>query len=190
MPFARKIFNRMNGTVFNNKSIRKVPINRNSLFYDEGCYNFDLEVGKDYTEQDMGQTVILYQVDASLTQANAVYGETKPNGVKFKTPIEIPCVYKIEEPELKSYDKSKNLATYVKNGRLTLGVYQESLDELGVEIKKGDYVGVQVTETHVEYFCVANDGKNNYDNEHSAYGVKPLYRTVSCYSIDPNEIFS
>ena len=116
MPCARKIFNRMNGTVFNNKSIRKVPINRNSLFYDEGCYNFDLEVGKDYTEQDMGQTVILYQVDASLTQANAVYGETKPNGVKFKTPIEIPCVYKIEEPELKSYDKSKNLATYVKNG--------------------------------------------------------------------------
>lgn len=175
---------------FNTQKVRRIPINRNSLFYDEESFNLEMELGKNYVEQDMGQTVILYQVDASESQVDSVYGETRPNAIRFKTPVEIPCVYEVSEPELKSYEKTKNLATYVKTGKLTIGVYQETLDELAVDIKKGDYIGVQINETHAEYFCVANDGKNNYDNAHTLFGVKPLYRTVTCYPIDPNEIFS
>jgi len=49
---------------FNTKNIRRVPINRNSLFYDAESFALEREIGKNYIEQDMGQTVILYQVDA------------------------------------------------------------------------------------------------------------------------------
>ena len=125
---------------FNTNNIRRVPINRNSLFYDAETFALEREIGKDYIEQDMGQTVVLYQVDASLTQTDAVYGETSTDEVAFKTPVEIPCTYKIEQPELKSYDKTKQLGTYMKTGKLIVGVYQETLVELGVEIKKGDYI--------------------------------------------------
>ena len=107
------------------------------MFYDAETFAIEREIGKNYIEQDMGQTVVLYQVDASKTQTDAVYGETDPDDIEYKTPIEIPCVYKIEEPELKSYDKEKQLGTYMKTGKLTVGVYQETLDELGVDIKKG-----------------------------------------------------
>ena len=125
---------------FNTNNIRRVPINRNSLFYDADMFALEREIGKDYIEQDMGQTVVLYQVDASQTQTDAVYGETDTDNVAFKTPVEIPCTYKIEQPELKSYDKSKQLGTYMKTGKLTIGVYQETLVELNVEIKKGDRI--------------------------------------------------
>jgi len=172
---------------FNDKSVRRVPINRNSLFYDKECYDFDLEVGKNYIEQDMGQTVILYRVNASETQTDAVYGETNADAVEFYPPIEIPCVYTIEEPELKAYDKSKQLGTYMKTGKLTLGVYQETLDELGVDIKKGDYIGVQVSPYHLESFVVNNDGKNNSDNAHSLWGTVPLFRTIMCSPVDQGE---
>jgi len=172
---------------FNTKPQRTVPINRNSLFYDAESYAFEMQVGKEYVEQDMGQTVVLYQVDASNTQADAVYGETNPSDVKYKTPIEVPCVYEIAEPELKSYDKDKNLGTYMKTGKLTLGVYQETLTELNVDIKKGDYIGVQVTPTHMEFFVVNNDGRNNYDNAHTLFGTIPLYRTVQCSPVDASE---
>jgi hypothetical protein len=138
----------------------------------------------------MGQTVVLYQVDASKTQTDAVYGETEPSSVVYKTPVEIPCVYKIEEPELKSYDKTKQLGTYMKTGKLTIGVYQETLDELGVDIKKGDYIGVQINVSHMEFFVVNNDGRNNYDNAHTLFGVKPLYRTISCSPIDSSEFIA
>ena len=172
---------------FNTNNIRRVPINRNSLFYDADMFALEREIGKDYIEQDMGQTVVLYQVDASQTQTDAVYGETHTDNVAFKTPVEIPCTYKIEQPELKSYDKSKQLGTYMKTGKLTIGVYQETLVELDVEIKKGDYIGVQISPEHMEFFVVNNDGKNNYDNAHSLWGTVPLYRTIQCSPVDASE---
>ena len=172
---------------FNTNNIRRVPINRNSLFYDAESFALEREIGKNYIEQDMGQTVVLYQVDASMTQVDDVYGETSTDEVAFKTPIEIPCTYKIEQPELKSYDKSKQLGTYMKTGKLTVGVYQETLVELGVEIKKGDYIGVQITPEHMEFFVVNNDGKNKYDNAHTLWGTVPLYRTIQCSPVDTSE---
>ena len=46
-----------------NRNIKRVPINRNNLFYSEESFQFDVELGKNYYEQDMNQTVILYEVD-------------------------------------------------------------------------------------------------------------------------------
>lgn len=171
---------------FNTKNIRRVPINRNSLFYDAESFAFEREVGKNYIEQDMGQTVVLYQVDASKTQTDAVYGETDPDDVEYKTPIEIPCVYKIEEPELKSYDKEKQLGTYMKPGKITIGVYKETLDELNVEAKKGDYIGVQVTPEHMELY-VLNAINNGYANAHSLWGTTRLWITWTGYNVDSSE---
>lgn len=172
---------------FNKSKARRVPINRNSLFFDAESYAVEMEIGKDYIEQDMGQTVVLYQVDASVTNADAVYGETNPNDVKFKAPIEIPCTYRIEEPELKSYDKQKQLGTYMKMGKLTVNLYQETLDEFGIDVKKGDYIGVQVTPNTMSYWVVTNDGKNNYDNKHTMWGVLPFWRTVNASPVDRSE---
>lgn len=176
----------MSNIQFNAKNVRRVPINRNSLFYDAESFAFEREIGKNYVEQDMGQTVVLYQVEASTTQADAVYGETTTDGVSFKTPIEIPCVYKIEEPELKSYDKSKQLWTYMKSGKITIGVYPETLEELGVEVKKGDYVMVQVTPEHGEYYVV-NSINNGYANSHSLFGYSRLWITIEGYYVDSSE---
>lgn len=177
----------MANITFNKNQVRRVPINRNSLFFDAESYAFEMEIGKNYIEQDMGQSVILYQVDASATNSDAVYGETNPSEIRYKTPIEIPCVYRVEEPELKSYDKEKSLGTYMKTGKLIVSVYQETLDELGVDIKKGDYIGVQITPTHAEYWVVNNDGKNNYDNKHTMWGTTALWRTIQCSPVDRSE---
>lgn len=177
----------MTQITFNTNNTRRVPINRNSLFYDAESFEFERELGKNYVEQDMGQTVVLYQVDVANTQVDAIYGETSPSSISYKTPVEIPCVYEIEEPELKSYDKDKNLGTYMKTGKLTVGVYQATLDDLGVEIKKGDYLGVQVKPEAMIFFSITNDGKSNYDNAHTLWGTVPLYRTIQAAPVEPSE---
>lgn len=172
---------------FTTDNIKRVPINRNNIFYSDESFAFELEIGKNYIEQDMNQTAVLYSVDVAKTNVNDVYGETQTDNVQFKTPVEFHCVYKIEEPELKAYDKTKNIGTYMKTGKLTLGVYQETLDELGIEIKNGDYIGIQISENHMEFFSVTNDGKNNYDNAHTLFGVRPLFRSVSAFPVDQSE---
>ena len=166
---------------------RRVPINRNNMFYSEESFEFEREIGKCYVEQDMNQTVVLYQVDYDATNADAVYGETQSDNVRYKTPVEVHCVYNINEPQLKSYDKTKNLGTYQQIGNLDVGVYQESLDELGVDIKIGDYLGVQVNEKHMEFVVVVNDGRVNYSNSLTLYGVKPLYRKIVATPVDKSE---
>lgn len=172
---------------FNTKNVRRVPINRNSLFYDAETFEFDINMGKEYIEKDMGQTVVLYQVDVHASQTDAVYGETKPNGIVFKTPVEVPCIYKIDAPELKAYNGDKNFGTYVKDGKLTINVYQATMDELGVDMKKGDYIGIQVNPSLMHYWTVINDGRNNLDNKHTMYGTVPFYRTVMCAPVDSSE---
>jgi hypothetical protein len=175
---------------FNTKPIRKNPINRNNLFYSEESYQFEMELGRDYLEQDVNQTVILYQVDLTKTNIDTIYGEYKPEQLVFKTPVELHVLYEIDPSELRSYDKSKNLGTYIKDGKLKFGVYQFSLDELGAEIKNGDFIGIMVDETTMRYFVVTNDGRNNFDNAHSMNGYKPAWRSVECAPVSDKGEFN
>lgn len=172
---------------FNTNNIKRVPISRNNLFYSESDFQYEMEIGKNYLEQDMNQTIILYEVDLQKTNKDSIYGETKANQIVFRPPVELHVMYEIQPSELMSYDKSKNVASYIKSGKLEFGVYQATLDELGCDIKVGDYVGVQVTPTHREYYTITNDGRNNFDNQHMVFGYRPAFRNCTAAHVDPSE---
>lgn len=171
---------------FNTLKQNRIPINRNNLFYSDESFDYEKELGKMYVEMDMNQSVILYRVDLSKTNSDTLYGETAPNSVIYQPPVEIQCMYELEDSELKSYDKSKNLGTYTKLGKLRVGIYKETLSELNVEIKKGDYIGVMVNPEHMEFFVV-NYVNPNYHNEATLFGVYSPWVMVHCSSVDPSE---
>lgn len=163
---------------------RRVPITRNSLFYDTEQLTFDLELGREYVETDMGQRIVLYRVDYAKTNKDQLYGEADKDEIIYLPPVEVPCVFEIKPAELRAYEKQKNLGVYQKAGNLEFGVYQYTLDEIGVDINIGDYVGVQATENRMVYYCVENDGRNNYDNGKTMFGTVPIYRTITCRPAD------
>lgn len=169
---------------------RRIPINRNNMFYSEDDYLLEMEIGKNYLEEDVNQTVILYEVDLDKTNLDELYNESKKDGVVFKTPVELHCLYTIEQSSLESYDKTKNLGTYVKSGKLKFGIFQSTLDELGCEIKVGDYVGIVVSPTHIEYYTVTNDGRNNFDNAHTTFGYKSAYRSIEAAPVSGENEFN
>lgn len=164
---------------------RRVPVKRNGLFYDREQYRFDLEMAREYVEGDMGQTVVLYQVDLTKTNQDDMYGESKSDSIIYFPPVEIPCVYEIEPAELRAYDKQKNFGTYQKMGKLKFGVFEQTLVDFNVDIKVGDFVGVQVSETVMTYFQVENDGRNNFSNDKLQFGTVPLYRSITASWVDP-----
>lgn len=172
-------------TTYNN--VRRIPINRNNMFYSEEDYLFEMEIGKNYLEEDVNQTLILYQVDLEKTNLDVLYSESKKNAVVYKPPVEIHVIYELEESSLDSYDKTKNLGTYIKSGKLKFGVYQSTLDELGAEINVGDYVGLVTSNDHIEYFTVTNNGRNNFDNAHTTFGYKSAYRSCEAAQVNENE---
>lgn len=171
-----------------NKTQKKVPITRNTKFFSEE--DFDLEIGfaTEYIEEDANQTIILYRVDLSSTKVNDIYKEAKNNSIRFLTPIELPVIYEIDDAELKSYAGSVQKGVYAQTGKLRFTILNSTLEEYDCDISRGDYIGIQIDNTHREYFTVTNDGRvASMSNKFTMYGTKPFARTIECASIDKNE---
>ena len=166
---------------------RRNPITRNNMFCSEEDFKYEMMLATDYIEQDMGQTIVLYEVDLENTQVDDIYKEAKKDNIRFKTPIELPVVYELEEAQLKEYDKSQQRGVYVKMGKLTFSVLEKTLEENQCDIKRGDYIGLQVTPERMEFFTVVDDGRINYSNKQSYYGRKPYFRKISAAPVDKNE---
>ena len=170
----------MDNIEFNYRQNSKIPINRNQLFFSEESFQFEVDLALDYIAQDMGQTIILYEVDLNKSNLDAVYNESPKDALVFKTPVELSCMYKIDPGEVRSYDKSKNMGIYIKQGKITVNIYQKTLDEAGADIKIGDYIGVNINgdNSTMLFFCVNDDGRNNFENSKSLYGYKNPWRQI------------
>lgn len=167
---------------------RKNPISRNNMFFSKESYDFEVNLAREYMEMDMNQTLILFQVDLEKTKVNDVYKESGKGDIAFKTPVEITCIYEIGDPESKSYDKTKSKSVYVRPGNLKFRVLEAELEELGVDIRRGDYVGVQIDEETMIYFVVNNDGKvGRFANNQTVYGFKHWYRDCEANYVDESE---
>ena len=167
---------------------RKNPISRNNMFFSKESYDFEVNLAREYMEMDMNQTIILYQVDLQRTQVNDVYKESDKGEIVFKTPVEVTCIYEITDSESRAYDKMKSKSVYVKPGTLKFRVLNCELEELGVDIRRGDYIGVQIDEDTMIYFVVNNDGKvNSFANSKTVYGFKPWYRECEANYVDETE---
>lgn len=159
---------------------RKNPINRNNFFTSQDQINFQIGMGMEYVNKILNQTVILYEIDREKTKVNDIYNEAKFKDLIFKTPVELNVMYKLEKGELKTYDTEAIKGYYVKVGKLNFTIYEKELQENDCDIKRGDYIGLQVTPEHMEYFIVADDGRVNYDNAHTMWGTVPYYRSIVC----------
>lgn len=159
---------------------RKNPINRNNFFLSPETVNLQIAIGMEYVNKILNQTVVLYQVDREKTKVSDIYNEANYKDLVFKTPVEINVMYKLDKSELKTYDTQVMKGYYVKVGQLYFNVFEKELEENGCDINRGDYIGLQVTPDHMEYFIVADDGRVNYDNAHTLYGTVPYFRSVTC----------
>jgi len=168
---------------------RKSKITRNNLFYSESDFLFDSEIGNDYIKQDINQTIILFRVDQVLTNTSR-WGETTEEGIIYKDPIELNCRYTIEKSTNKSHDVKQNLGSFQQKGNLKVGIYLQELEENNVEITNGDYIGIQIKPDQMEYWVVTKDGRVDFDNAHTMFGTKLLYRSIEATHTDPQEFTS
>lgn len=158
------------------------------MFFSKGDFNLEMEIVREYMEHDMNQTVVLFEVDLTKTNVDDIYHEASKKNIRFKPPVELTVRYEISDSEMRSYDKTLNKGMYVKPGILNFTVLSDTLEEVGRDIKRGDYIGVQITPEEMIYFTVFDDGKvASYANSSTLYGIKPFFRNVKCNYVDPAE---
>jgi hypothetical protein len=166
-------------------SSRKIPITRLEKFFGSEDFALEQEMGREWLEGDMNLTLVLYRVDRQKTKTDDVYGETEDDGIKFLPPVEFRGYVTIEQPENQDYANSR--MTQMEPGNLKVGVYQNALDELGIDISYGDYIGYYETEKRVRYYSVVNDGRVVSDNKHTYGGYKPFYRSITAAPVNDGE---
>lgn len=162
------------------------PVTRNNIFYSENDFNYEMDIVLGYIEEDLGQVVVLYQVDYRKSNVDAIYKETTDN-VSYKTPVEIPCIYELQAPVVKAYDKNTQQGTYTVYGNLTLYVPIQVFDKYECDIVKGDYIGVLVDHNKLAYFSVVNDGKLNGANVNHVGAFRPGWKVVTCAPVTDSE---
>ncbi len=166
-------------------SDNKVPITRLGKFFGAEDFNLDIQMGEEWLHGDMNFTLVLYRVDKSKTNLDDVYGEALSDGIKYLPPVEFKGFVQIMAPENKMIGNSK--INQFEPGGLKVSVYQSHLDELGIDIEFGDYIGYYETETRVRYYTVNNDGRVVSDNKHTYGGTRPYYRTILASAVMDNE---
>lgn len=166
-------------------SQRIVPITRLNKFFGAEDFGLEVEMGREWLHGDMNFTLVLYKVDKIKSNTDDVYGETTKDSIKFHPPIEFKAFVQVSAPENKFLGNSK--LDQMEPGNIRISVYQSHLDELGIEVEFGDYVGYYESETRVRYYSVANDGRVVSDNKHSYGGYKAFYRTIVAVPVNENE---
>jgi hypothetical protein len=163
----------------------KVPITRIGKFFGSNDFDLDISMGEEWVVGDMNFTCVLYRIDRYKTKTDDVYGETVSDGIKFLPPIEFNAFVQVMAPENKMLGSTR--VDQMEPGNIKISVYQKTLDDLGIDVNFGDYIGYYETETLVRYYTVNNDGRVVSDNKHTYAGYKPFYRTIMASPVGPNE---
>ena len=163
----------------------RVPITRLGKFFDQNDYDLDINMGSEWLHGDMNFTLVLYRIDRLKTKTDDVYGEALKDGIKFLPPVEFKGLVQISEPENKNYGNSRINQT--EPGNMKVSVYQRQLDELGVDVSFGDYIGYYETEDRIRFYTVTDDGRVVSDNKHTYAGYKPFYRTIIASAVVDDE---
>ncbi len=161
------------------KSKLQLP-SKNNMFYSEEDFFYETDLVERYIEEDLNQSVVLYEVDRVKTNVNAIYKEATKGNIRYKAPKEIPCMYEIKDSETKSFDSKSSTGVYQQDGNLVMYVLDKTLEKYKADIKRGDYIGVQIDTNRMTYYNVVNDGKVNTANTHMIGGYKPAWRTIEC----------
>jgi len=162
-----------------------VPITRVGKFFGEEDFNLDIEMGMEYLGDDLNMSVVLYRIDRKKTKKDDIYGESPKDGIVFMPPVEVKGIVQITESSLKQLGNSK--VEQKEPGNMKFSFYQKQLDDLGVEIFQGDYLGYYETEHRVRYYSVSDDGYVRSDNKHTYAWYKPFYRTIIATYVSENE---
>ena len=163
----------------------RVPITRLGKFFDQNDYDLDINMGSEWLHGDMNFTLVLYRIDKMKTKTDDVYGETLKDGIKFLPPVEFKGLVQISEAENKNYGNSRINQT--EPGNMKVSVYQRQLDELGVDVSFGDYIGYYETEDRIRFYTVTDDGRVVSDNKHTYAGYKPFYRIIIASAVVDDE---
>ena len=151
--------------------------------YNQNDFDYDTMMGREFWSVDSNFKVMLYRIDVVKTKTHELYGAVYKNDKKFLTPIELTITLNIGNTT--NNFLSQNGIVNESLESFKFGVYLQELEEKNCHIKRGDYV--KYFDGRVERFFEVTTA-SNIDTNNSAYGFKPLYKTIECIYVKKDSL--
>ena len=103
---------------------KKIPITRISRFFGSQDFNLEQDMGMEWLHGDMHFTLVLFRVDRKKTDTDDVYGESGPEEIRYKAPVEFKGYVSVSAPQNKTY--GSGLVNQMEPGNMTVSVYMKN----------------------------------------------------------------
>lgn len=142
-------------------------------FYNQKDFEADIKMSKDYIDEDMALSVLLFQINITSTQKD-IYGESMPNEKEFANPVKLSVFISIPPSEKTKIGGSMLVNENVET--VKLGVYIDEMEKLGIDIKKGDYILFDDNDTKRFYEI---NTITNFTTSNQMYNYKAFYNDIT-----------
>jgi hypothetical protein len=155
--------------------------NRYGLFMSDSSYELEIMYGREYLKSDVVNSIILYRINILDTEVDDLYGETKPSEKKYFPPIRVNGLVTIESSRQQYFPGSQ--ITRDDSGVLVFKVFIRELEELDVDINRGDIVAYNISGEQERYYEVTNANNIVDSTDKTILGARPFWRVITALPV-------
>lgn len=173
------------------KKTQNIDLNeqRYGLFMTDNSFDLEIMYGRAYLKSDSVHYITLYKVNTIETKAHKLYGQAKSKDKVFMTPVKLNIMLlNIEEAQQSYYGNTQGGITRDDTGNLIFGVYLKELDELNIDIDRGDYIEYNLSGEKNRYYEVEYANKVTDIGNRTIAGYKPFYKKIIAIPVKEDTI--
>jgi len=155
--------------------------NRYGLFMNENSFNLEIMYGREFIKTDVNFKIKLYRINILETETDDLYGETKPSEKKFFPPVWVNGIVDIE-PSTQKYFAGSTI-TRDDSGNLKFSVYIKELEELNIDITRGDIIAYNLSGEKERYYEVSNADNVIDSSEKTIAAMKPYWKIITAVPV-------
>jgi hypothetical protein len=161
------------------KQLLDLENDRYGMFMTQNSFDLDIMYGRNYLKADNPQFIILHRVNINQTQVHALYGQAKTKDKKFLAPVKISVMVDVEDGKQDYYGAGQGGITRDDTGNLRFGVYLKELEELQVEINRGDFIEYNMSGEKRRFYEVETANNVTDETKKTIGGFKTYWKLVT-----------
>ncbi len=161
------------------KQVIDIENQRMGLFMNQNSFDLDIMYGRNFLESDNSQYVILHRINVIETKTHNLYGQSKAKDKKFMTPVRIKVMITVADGEQKNYGDNPGGLVRDDSGNISFGVYLKELEELNVEINRGDIIEYNLSGEKNRYYEVESANNVTDTTAKTIGGFKTYWKKVT-----------
>jgi len=151
--------------------------NRYGLFVNHQSNNLDILYGQQFIKNDNVHEVFLFKINIVESKSHGLYGQAKSKDKVYSKPIRLHVMPTMDENKQEQYGGSGLIRE--DTGDLEFGVYMKELQELNVDIDRGDIIRYNLSGQKNRFYEVTNARNVNDTPEFSFGGFYTYWKKIT-----------